>query len=285
MFIYNGVQEQNQKNNYMRNLTKFYILFLITAVLSSCNSNDFENKVNTEQKIVYSQDSILNCYIESLVSINSTVNDRQVKYAELNYSLNDAFDTIKLKLAYKNNHPYKLVYPKFNIVGDFAGYESLYFNNEGLPFAIINNKNDFIFFNIGQSKFFDNIQFLNSFLTDNVKLSYDENRQCELVKQVDVLMHRFYKIVKYKITACENNLYDFTVISDSIILYKTPEIKSEIVNYLLNGTKIKYIEADEKIIMIGNETTFFIKIKIEGTKEFGWVIYLDKDMIARDEED
>jgi hypothetical protein len=201
------------------------------------------------------------------------------------YFSNDSSCDLNLTLVFDKKQTKSIKYPIFDITGNFIGYSEFFFDEMAKPFANVKSLGQesiiLTLFDIVQGSFYiDTLKIKQILIANEIKSFQDLNYQCEIVKTVDNLMHKFSSLGRYSSTKCLNNMEDFEVNTDSIPLFIDRSIReSSVITYLRRGTKIKYVFADTTTINHRNQDTYLLMVSTANNNITGWVIYIPEDFI------
>jgi hypothetical protein len=269
IYTYNGINNLNMK--------PYILLLLLLLFGTACQQQPDKKTENNSDSIL--TNGMIDDFIISYEKVDSIARNKLCSSLKLNYSDED---TLHLELLYDADHIYKLTYPQFDVVGDFKGYESFYFDNN-IPFGQ-STRDQFVFFNINKGEFYSPLS-LTKVSTQPTSFNGFKNAdlQCEVVKSIDALTHKFSTLSKYKPIECINTRPDFKTIVDSVPLYKSPYANAGVIKYLQKNTLFKYVKADVKNKTINNLESYFIQVRLE--KDSGWVFFSYNDIFSLDQSD
>jgi hypothetical protein len=275
------------------------LIFLCCLFLISCHSDEkstsrsvtenvkdsVEDKKEIKEQVNYKMEGVeskwYNLFAQCL-KMDSLLADEGVVKSSINYYENDPDNasSLKLTLFLNKGTVCALIYPTFDVVGDFTGYKKVLFNESGKPFATIGSKDstwhDFTLFDIQSGVFYKDtiseekgIHFYDSKAYKNAEL------QCETVRQIENFIHRFPLFGKYSPTRCidMNKKEDLVLVKDSIILYDEEGLINHKGKSFLRGTRFKYLIADSVNVDGKNPPDYYIKVRVANKKDSGWLLF------------
>ena len=258
----------------------------IVIFLASCNPSN-KNTVETDSEQVIDDNGLfVQSLIEQFQSVQDSLSKGSTSEVKINYFSNEDDDSLKVSLFFDGERSYSLRYPTFDLNGNFIVYESVFFGTNRQPLSILTENIDgaLKFCDLESGSFFTGFNFKNGELIEEKITQYvDSTYQCELIKHIDNLMHKFSVLGRYSIVRCINEMpNDYRVIEDSVKLFSSPETTSEY-TLLVKGTDLKYIKADSKSVEVNGNNLYFIRVR--SAIDSGWILSDYSKIMSLDEVD